>query len=83
YCRRNVSLAVDRDFCGCSSPCSEEVYKVLLSHSQWPSDVAETSKYISDIGGMIGLWFGCSAFTLIEFLELFLTSVVVCSFRRY
>ncbi|KAK2164455.1 hypothetical protein LSH36_63g05070 [Paralvinella palmiformis] len=41
-----------------------------------------TSNYLSDVGGVLGLWLGCSILTLIEFVELIMDVLAVCLMRR-
>ena len=41
----------------------------------------QLTKLFSDIGGIIGLWIGCSVFSLIEFLELGLDLIVLAIYK--
>ena len=60
------------------------VYSILIWRKQWNKYVLcfQLTQYISDLGGVFGLWIGASVLTLCEFLDLLITLAAFSFYQR-
>ncbi|XP_061194679.1 FMRFamide-activated amiloride-sensitive sodium channel-like [Saccostrea echinata] len=66
-----IQIAENYINCGCESPCSQTLYQSTVSGGVWPKKFFLIFRFLSDLGGAMGLYLGASILSFLELVQLF------------